>query len=158
MSLSFFHISLHGTVQVSQVYQATSQMRCEQLQGVCCMAVITWMQGPCHGLSQCICPSHCIPYALEASRQLPVVGQNPALRIRCPLTHCTLLHCHTMIALRCMLCNTHCRSVMHRSHKASGCRIGACVWPALSIEVTYAKYDDQPWLVEASTTSAPSCV
>ena len=26
-----------------------------------------------------------------------VVGQNPTLRIRCPLTHCTLLHAHILV-------------------------------------------------------------
>ena len=34
MSLGFFHVSLHGKIQVSQMYQATLQMRCERLQGM----------------------------------------------------------------------------------------------------------------------------
>ena len=33
---------------------------------------------------------------VQCNMQLSVVGQNPTLRIRCPLTHCTLLHFPTI--------------------------------------------------------------
>lgn len=42
--------------------------------------------------------------------------------------------CYTLIALRCMLGNTHCKFVGHHSHKASGCCIDARIWPAFSIK------------------------
>ena len=67
------------------------------------------MQGPCHGPSECILPSFIVyhmPWKLQSIW-------------------------YTLIALRCMPCNTHCRSVVHQSHKASGCCIGASPRPSI---------------------------
>jgi len=67
------------------------------------------MQGPCHGPSECILPSfiaYHMPWKLQSIW-------------------------YTLIALRCMPCNTHCRSVVHQSHKASGCCIGASPRPSI---------------------------